>query len=79
MQHGAYLTAAKLGAGLLLNGHQQRLLEELLLTFDYQQIWNNHEVVIFDSTDERYDAAIAPLLFTMDYVIRITAEQMGAL
>jgi nitrogenase subunit NifH len=75
----AYLDVIELGPSPLLVGHYGSVLDEAFHTFDLHQLWERYRHVIFDVTDERFDANYAPLFRRVTGAIAVTSESAESL
>lgn len=69
-----YVDVLELGAPQLLSGHFGNVLDESFHTFDTHRIWDSYDQVIFDVSEERFDANITPLLRRVQNAIAVTTE-----
>jgi nitrogenase subunit NifH len=76
---GDYLDVIELGPAPLLVGQYGNVLDEAFRTFDRHQLWERYRHVIFDVTDERFDANGAALLRRATGVIGVTNESAESL
>jgi nitrogenase subunit NifH len=76
---GPYIDVIELGAAPLLVGHYGNVLDECFHTFDLHQVWQRYRHVIFDVTDERFDANFAPLFRRATGAIAVTDESAESL
>jgi nitrogenase subunit NifH len=74
-----YVDAIELGPSALLVGHYGTVLDEAFHTFDQHGLWERYRHVIFDVTDERFDASYAPLFRRVAGVIAVTNESAESL
>lgn len=76
---GPYIDVIELGPAPLLVGHYGTVLDEALHTFDLHRVWDDYRHVIFDVTDERFDANDAPLFRRATGAIAVTNEAVESL
>jgi nitrogenase subunit NifH len=76
---GDFVDALELGASPLLVGHYAAVLEEAFHTFDRHELWSRYDHLIFDVTDERFDAAYLPLFRRVNGAVAVTTESAAAL
>lgn len=76
---GAYIDIIELGPSPLLVGQYGTVLEQALHTFDLHQVWERYRHVIFDVTDERFDANLAPLFRRAGGAIAVTTDAIESL
>jgi nitrogenase subunit NifH len=74
-----YIDAIELGPAPLLVGHYGTVLDECFHTFDLHRLWEGYRHVIFDVTDERFDANYAPLFRRCTGAIAVTNESAESL
>jgi len=74
-----YVDVIELGGSQLLVGHYGNVLDEAFHTFDIHQVWDDYEQVIFDMTDERFDATSALLFRKVQGAIAVTTEETSSL
>ncbi|HKJ00759.1 MAG TPA: hypothetical protein VKB51_19990 [bacterium] len=74
-----YIDVLELGPSPLLVGHYGSVLDEAFHTFDLHQLWERYRHVIFDVTDERFDANYAPLFRRVTGAIAVTNESAESL
>lgn len=75
----AYVDVIELGASQLLVGHYGNVLDEAFHAFDLHQVWDRYDHVIFDVTEERFDANYSLLFRKVQGAIAVTTEQAESL
>ena len=75
----AYIDVIELGPAPLLVGHYGNVLDEAFHTFDLHRLWERYRHVIFDVTDERFDANYAPVFRRATGAIAVTDESAESL
>ncbi len=74
-----YVDAMDLGSSQLLVGHYGNVLDEAFHTFDIHQVWERYTHMIFDVTEERFDANYALLFRKVQGAIAVTTEKVESL
>ncbi len=69
-----YVDVLELGPSPLLVGHYGNVLDEAFHTFDLHQLWDQYAHILFDVTEERFDANYAPLFRRVEGAIAVTGE-----
>ena len=74
-----YVDVIELGPSPLLVGQYGTVLDEAFHTFDQHRLWERYRHVVFDVTDERFDASYAPLFRRLSGAIAVTDESAESL
>lgn len=69
-----YVDALELGPSQLLVGHYASVFDEAFHYFKLHGLLERYQQVIFDVTDERWDAALAPLFRRAHAAVAVTRE-----
>lgn len=75
----AYVDAIELGPSQLLVGDYARVYETAFQAFKRHHTLAGYDQVLFDVTDERFDAPNLPLFRTLNFVVGVTDDQPESL
>jgi nitrogenase subunit NifH len=74
-----YVDAIELGPSQLLVGDYAGVYETAFRVFELNHLLTMYDHVLYDVTDERFDAPNLPLFRTLNYVIGVTDDQAESL
>jgi nitrogenase subunit NifH len=74
-----FLDAIELGPSQLLVGDYAAVYETAFRLFNRHGLLGSYDHVLYDVTDERFDAPHLPLFRTLDYVVGVTDDQPESL